>query len=291
MMADGNGSRKRGRDTEEEQLSGLLILLDRIDPLWRRRPIGRLHGRINTARLRNMLRVAIVQPLVAVVRQMQHNETQTMYLLGRDVRFREVRHEGTGLSYYACVYKRDDQADEVTAYIMVPKAPTQLSLEILHTGMRSIMVRRLASGIHVPQDRVTDVPLHGSDQELARLLDIDAETTVLQAFIPTLRCMIHAGVTYGCIATLEAFVFVKIQWDTDPVTFLYHVDEPKEQVTGHPLGILRSTAIGQTLGFTVIALDGTTRERPCRPRDRERAFQCVEQWQEWADDVENRLRL
>ncbi|XP_044714482.1 uncharacterized protein HRG_11975 [Hirsutella rhossiliensis] len=65
--------------------------------------------------------------------------------------------------------------------------------------------------------------------------------------------MIEGGLEYGLLTTGEATVFLKVDW-AEPETLYYHLAEPGPEVLAHPEHMQSSSAVGQYLAFSLMAL-------------------------------------
>lgn len=97
--------------------------------------------------------------------------------------------------------------------------------------------------------------------------------------------MIQAGLTYGCVTTGEAFVFLKIDW-THPITLFYHLAEPMPEANEHRDNLVCCTAVSQVLAFTVLALDAQARQE----HGQDDRLSAIESLNTWAVDWETILR-
>lgn len=144
-------------------------------------------------------------------------------------------------------YERHGEGAKAPALLMDKEQPFNLRIEHLRRGLRPMNVREEVI------DRV--VPPAGSNERR----QYDAELTVVRALTRTFHRMFQAGLTYGCLTTAEAFVFLKIDYTSTPLTLLYHLAEPTRDVAGNG-GDLAYSAVCQTLDFTIMALDAASRE-------------------------------
>jgi hypothetical protein len=92
--------------------------------------------------------------------------------------------------------------------------------------------------------------------------------------------MIEEGLEYGLVATGEATVFLKLDWD-EPGTLYYHLAEFGPEVSAHPSDAPTCTAVGQHLAFTLMLLGQQGRRSP---EERRKATMGLKTWK--ADFVE-----
>ncbi|KAF2647268.1 hypothetical protein K491DRAFT_763783 [Lophiostoma macrostomum CBS 122681] len=79
------------------------------------------------------------------------------------------------------------------------------------------------------------------------------------------RDIIHGRVQYGCVATPEVFVLLKVP-ESDPGSVYYYIADPMTATDSSPEGIVDSledhiheTSVGQMLGLTLLALRSSPR--------------------------------
>lgn len=251
---------------EKNQENGIVTLLDKIDPLWRSSPAGRIMPVDDHVRLRVVLVDTILGPVTAIMSVAQSVEIATEYRIGTGLSF-TVANTGSALPYYACVYRRDRQRPSIPAYIVVPMTPSNLSPSVLHAGLRAVMHRYRDSRDceHWPEGPC----------------DLRAEALVSRVLIRTFRRMVHLGVIHGCITTLEAFVFLKIKFDaTRGAMFDFDLTEARDVTNAPPFDTLCCSAVGQVLGFTMVALDWTSRNGPLDYDDRQDALRSINDWED-----------
>ncbi|KAL2258771.1 hypothetical protein VTK26DRAFT_7794 [Humicola hyalothermophila] len=166
-----------------------------------------------------------------------------------------------------CAYKRDDGdlTRRTMAYIIEHKAPHKLTLPHLRLGLRPM---------NIYEDVVNRATRPVSDEEA--VFQYHADRLVAAAVTQTFDYMIQAGLTYGCLTTGEAFVFLKIDW-THPTTLFYHLAEPVPEVDEHRDNFLCCTAVSQVLAFTVLALDSQARQEHGQD-DRRRVIEGLKTW-------------
>ncbi|XP_044717270.1 metalloprotease-like protein [Hirsutella rhossiliensis] len=80
-----------------------------------------------------------------------------------------------------------------------------------------------------------------------------AERLTASALTQTYHYMIEGGLEYGLLTTGEATVFLKVDW-AEPETLYYHLAEPGPEVLAHPEHMQSSSAVGQYLAFSLMAL-------------------------------------
>ncbi|GAB0139112.1 hypothetical protein EsDP_00007327 [Epichloe bromicola] len=174
-----------------------------------------------------------------------------------------------------CAYRHDDDspAGRTMAYVIEHKPPHKLTLPHLRLGLRSMNI----------YEDVVNRATKPADEDEAASFQYHADRLVAAAVTQTFDYMIQAGLTYGCLITGEAIVFLKVSWTTS-ITLYYHLAEPGPEVMEHRDNFLCCTAVSQVLAFTILALDSQAR-RGQGDRQRE-----MENLQTWAEDWESILQ-
>ncbi|KAG4268364.1 hypothetical protein FPRO04_12470 [Fusarium proliferatum] len=113
-----------------------------------------------------------------------------------------------------------------------------------------------------------------------------AERLTASAITQTYHYMIESGLEYGNLTIGEATVFLKIDWN-EPETLLYHLAEPKYEVSAHPDNFHICTAVGQYLAFTLMALGSPGEQHEHGQEERRRVMNNLKTW---AEDFETTLR-
>ncbi|EAW11094.1 uncharacterized protein ACLA_067310 [Aspergillus clavatus NRRL 1] len=144
-----------------------------------------------------------------------------------------------------CVYNRGLD-EKIPSFLIEYKAPHKLSLAHIKAGLQDMEL-----------DRIVRYQKDESPEDICRRV-VAAVVTQLSNY------MYDSGNEYGCIATGEAFIFLRVPHDI-PSTVLYYLSVPKEDVgntTGWPRGDnwLHLTAVGQLLAFTLRALRTSPRD-------------------------------
>ncbi|RMI95609.1 hypothetical protein CDV36_016391, partial [Fusarium kuroshium] len=178
-----------------------------------------------------------------------------------------------------CVYRSDDDTvseKRTMIYVSEYKAPHKLTAPHLRAGLRRMNIyREVVNRKKIP----TSVDPGGRFQ-------YHAERLTASALTQTYHYMIEGGVEYGLMTTGEATVFLKVDW-ARPETLYYHLAEPGPEVTAHAEHVQSSSAVGQYLAFSLIAL-GSPGERGEHGQDeRDRATANLKRW---AEDFETTLR-
>ncbi|ROT38489.1 hypothetical protein SODALDRAFT_333083 [Sodiomyces alkalinus F11] len=179
-----------------------------------------------------------------------------------------------------CVYRSDDDdtalEKRIMIYVSEYKAPHKLTAPHLRAGLRQMDIyKEVVNRKTIP----TSVDPEGRFQ-------YHAERLTASALAQTYHYMIEGGLEYGLMTTGEATVFLKIDWDT-PETLYYHLAEPGPEVTAHVEYMQSSSAVGQYLAFTLMALVNRG-ERGAPGQDiRDRAMVDLKRWTE---DFETTLR-
>ncbi|KAI1195248.1 hypothetical protein F5X97DRAFT_308829 [Nemania serpens] len=174
-------------------------------------------------------------------------------------------------------YRSDGEPTRRTLiYISDYKAPQKLTAQHLRRGLRSMNVFKEVV------NRET-APTSADPEERFQYY---AERLTVAALTQTYHYMILDGLEYGMLATGEAFVFLKIDWE-EPDTLYYHLAEPKSEAAAHPHDIPSCAAVGQYLAFSLAALGSPGQRRGHGQDERERAKTNLGTWNE---DFESMLR-
>ncbi|KAI9670763.1 MAG: hypothetical protein M1817_003873 [Caeruleum heppii] len=150
-----------------------------------------------------------------------------------------------------CVYQ-DTNGERQLRFVIEYKAPLKLSLEYLSRGLRPMTLEdEVINRITIPTD---------ADAYLQYQADRVTAIAITQIF----SYMIENGLEYGYITTGEAFVFLRVAED-DPTTVYYHLVDPSDAriQCGAEIQISR-TAVGQALGFCLMALRSKPRPQQWR---------------------------
>uniref|UniRef100_A0A093VE36 Putative AAA family ATPase y4kL n=1 Tax=Talaromyces marneffei PM1 TaxID=1077442 RepID=A0A093VE36_TALMA len=144
-----------------------------------------------------------------------------------------------------CVYNRGPD-EKVPSFLIEYKAPHKLSLAHIKAGLQDMEL-----------DRIVRYQKDESPEDICRRV-VAAVVTQLSNY------MYDSGNEYGCIATGEAFIFLRVPHHK-PSTVLYYLSVPKEDVgntTNWPRddNRLHLTAVGQLLAFTLRALRTSPRD-------------------------------
>jgi len=174
-----------------------------------------------------------------------------------------------------CAYRQDDgdSTGRTMAYVIEHKPPHKLTLPHLRLGIRPMNIYE-----DVVNRATRPVP-----EDEAAVFQYHADRLAAAAVTQTFDYMVQGGLTYGCLTTGEAIVFLKIDW-TDPITLYYHLAEPGPEVDEHRDNFLCCTAVSQMLAFTILALDSRAYQGQ---DDRQRAMKSLKKW---AEDWESILR-
>ncbi|KAI9670773.1 MAG: hypothetical protein M1817_003884 [Caeruleum heppii] len=151
-----------------------------------------------------------------------------------------------------CVYKNLEGSREVR-FIIEYKAPHKLSRDFLQRGLRSMELA----------DEVINRSTISTDSEAK--LSYNADRMTAAAVTQTFAYMMENGLEYSYITTGEAFVFLRVKQD-DPTTVYYHLVEPSSPSVETDIGgvDISRTAIGHTLGFSLMALQSQPRSQRWR---------------------------
>lgn len=178
-----------------------------------------------------------------------------------------------------CVYRSGDgEALETRTmvYICEYKAPHKLTPPHLRAGLRRLDIyKEVVNRKTIPTSADPD----GRFQ-------YHAEKLTASALTQTYHYMIEGGLDYGLMTTGEATVFLKIDW-AQPGVLYYHLAEPTSEVSAHPEHMQSSSAVGQHLAFSLMAI-GRPGERQGHGQDeRDRAKLALHTW---AEDFETTVR-
>ncbi|PHH81512.1 hypothetical protein CDD83_3558 [Cordyceps sp. RAO-2017] len=178
-----------------------------------------------------------------------------------------------------CIYRSgDDPSSEKRTMIYVSeyKAPHKLTAPHLRAGLRPMDIYKEVV------NRKTIPPSSDPDG----LFQYHAERLTASALTQTYHYMIEGGLEYGLLTTGEATIFLKVDW-AEPETLFYHLAEPGPEVLAHPEHLQSSSAVGQYLAFSLVAL-GKPGERVEHGQDeRDRA---AENLNRWAEEFETTLQ-
>ncbi|UNI15341.1 hypothetical protein JDV02_001881 [Purpureocillium takamizusanense] len=178
-----------------------------------------------------------------------------------------------------CIYRSGNESSpEQRAMIFVSeyKAPHKLTAPHLRAGLRPMNIyKEVVNRKTVP-----------TSVDPAGRFAYHAERLTASALTQTYHYMVQGGLKYGLLTTGEATVFLKVDW-TKPETLHYHLAEPGPEVLAHPEHVQSSSAVGQYLAFSLMAL-GRPGERVEHGQDeRDRAMGNLRRW---AEDFETTLR-
>ncbi|KAG5756711.1 hypothetical protein H9Q70_000689 [Fusarium xylarioides] len=177
-----------------------------------------------------------------------------------------------------CVTRSSNEASALSTmvYISEYKSPCKLTAQHLRIGLRKM-------DIHKEVVNRKTIPTSMDPDGLFRY---HAERLTASAITQTYHYMIESGLEYGNLTIGEATVFLKIDWN-EPETLLYHLAEPKYEVSAHPDSFHICTAVGQYLAFTLIALGSPGEQHEHGQEERQRAMNNLKTW---AEDFETTLR-
>ncbi|KAJ6438070.1 putative HTH-type transcriptional regulator YdfL [Purpureocillium lavendulum] len=178
-----------------------------------------------------------------------------------------------------CIYRSgSDATPEQRAMIFVSeyKAPHKLTAPYLRAGLRPMSIyKEVVNRKTIP----TSVDADGRFQ-------YHAERLTASALTQTYHYMIEGGLEYGLLTTGEATVFLNVDW-AKPETLYYHLAEPGPEVLAHPEHVQSSSAVGQYLAFSLMALGGPGQRVQHGQDERDRAMGGLCRW---AEDFETTLR-
>ena len=176
-----------------------------------------------------------------------------------------------------CIY-RSGTSPEQRAMIFVSeyKAPHKLTAPHLRAGLRPMNIYKEVV------NRKTIPTSMDADGRFAYY----AERLTASALTQTYHYMVEGGLEYGLLTTGEATVFLKVDW-AKPETLYYHLAEPGPEVLAHPEHVQSSSAVGQYLAFSLLALGRPGQRVEHGQDERERAMGNLRRW---AEDFETTLR-
>ncbi|KAF4975643.1 hypothetical protein FZEAL_7598 [Fusarium zealandicum] len=167
-------------------------------------------------------------------------------------------------------------AERTMVYISEYKSPCKLTVQHLRVGLRPMDIyKEVVNRKTIPTSVDPDA-----------LFRYHAERLTASAITQTYHYMIESGLEYGNLTIGEATVFLKIDWN-EPETLLYHLAEPKYEVSAHPSSFHTCTAVGQYLAFTLMALGSPGEQHEHGHEERQRAMGKLKTW---AQDFETTLR-
>ncbi|CZR37681.1 uncharacterized protein FPRO_07128 [Fusarium proliferatum ET1] len=177
-----------------------------------------------------------------------------------------------------CVTRSNNEpfAPSTMVYISEYKSPCKLTVQHLRIGLRPMDIyKEVVNRKTIPTSVDPDA-----------LFRYHAERLTASAITQTYHYMIESGLEYGNLTIGEAIVFLKIDW-SEPETLLYHLAEPKHEVSAHPDSFHICTAVGQYLAFTLMALGSPGEQHEHGQEERRRVMNNLKTW---AEDFETTLR-
>ncbi|KAF5018018.1 hypothetical protein F66182_10021, partial [Fusarium sp. NRRL 66182] len=177
-----------------------------------------------------------------------------------------------------CVTRSNNEpsAPRTIAYISEYKSPCKLTVQHLRIGLRPMDIyKEVVNRKTIPTSVDPDARFR-----------YHAERLTASAITQTYHYMIESGLEYGNLTIGEATVFLKIDWN-EPETLLYHLAEPKYEVSAHPDSFYICTAVGQYLAFTLMALGLPGEQHEHGQEERQSAMNNLKTW---AEDFETTLR-
>ncbi|EWZ48997.1 hypothetical protein FOZG_04461 [Fusarium oxysporum Fo47] len=177
-----------------------------------------------------------------------------------------------------CVTRSNNEpfAPSTMIYISEYKSPCKLTVQHLRIGLRPMDIyKEVVNRKTIPTSVYPDA-----------LFRYHAERLTASAITQTYHYMIESGLEYGNLTIGEATVFLKIDWN-EPETLLYHLAEPKYEVSAHPDSFHICTAVGQYLAFTLMALGSPGEQHEHGQDERRRVMNNLKTW---AEDFETTLR-
>ncbi|KAI3579760.1 hypothetical protein IWW34DRAFT_421099 [Fusarium oxysporum f. sp. albedinis] len=177
-----------------------------------------------------------------------------------------------------CVTRSNNEpfAPSTMVYISEYKSPCKLTVQHLRIGLRPMDIyKEVVNRKTIPTSVDPDA-----------LFRYHAERLTASAITQTYHYMIESGLEYGNLTIGEATVFLKIDWN-EPETLLYHLAEPKYEVSAHPDSFHICTAVGQYLAFTLMALGSPGEQHEHGQDERRRVMNNLKTW---AEDFETTLR-
>ncbi|KAI9896019.1 hypothetical protein N3K66_009088 [Trichothecium roseum] len=159
-------------------------------------------------------------------------------------------------------------------YVAEYKAPHKLTVQHLRAGLRPM-------NIYEEVVNRKTIPANGSESRF----QYHAERLTASALTQTYHYMIEGGLDYELLTTGEATVFLMVDW-AEPNVLYYHLAEPRPEVEAHPEHVQPSSAVGQLLAFSLLAL-GRIGERV--EHGQEERHQVAGNLKTWAEDFEATL--
>ncbi|RCI17317.1 hypothetical protein L249_3238 [Ophiocordyceps polyrhachis-furcata BCC 54312] len=173
-----------------------------------------------------------------------------------------------------CIYRTGNEGAELRTmvYVCEYKAPHKLTAPHLRAGLREMDIyKEVVNRATIPKSIDPD-----------GCFRYHAERLTASALTQTYHYMIEAGLGYGLLTTGEAIVFLHVNW-TEPGTLYYHLAEPAFEVAAHKEHVQSSSAVGQLLAFTLMAL-GQPGEQMIRRQDQRDAAKA--KLNSWMEDFE-----
>ena len=156
---------------------------------------------------------------------------------------------------YGIAYSKTQTGEKGKLIFLLEYKPAhKMTLQILREGVKNM---RLDDIINDPR-RFTD-PKRGFTQL--------AEEFVAKVATQIYDYMLKSGIEYGCIATGEALVFVRIDYGSLARNMYYHLAEPKfEHDDADSMGLpaVSLTAVAQLFSFTLMAFGATSHNQEAR---------------------------
>lgn len=206
--------------------------------------------------------VALEQPVESIINQLCKYETaQEQFRLGDGIAFkdnsnslRENKEQAenpatptkpSGRADRYCVYKQENSALQLL-FVVEYKPPHKYLIGNIKAGFRPMNIIEVLSRVSVPSD---------PDEKLQH----NADALVAAMASQTFHYMIEGGLEFSYITTGEAFIFLHIK-ESDPETLHYHVSVPGEEFDRDDIAAsLKQTAVGQVLGFSLMAFKSKKR--------------------------------
>ncbi|KAL2045353.1 hypothetical protein ABVK25_012193 [Lepraria finkii] len=177
-----------------------------------------------------------------------------------------------------CIYKNVGGKRELL-FIVEYKPPHKLStgdiLRFRPMDVKKDALDRTRIPPPIPPD-MTEKELEQSGEAFEERLQYNADMLAVAVATQTFHYMIENGLEYSYIATGEAFVFLRIDWEEEksPTTLFYHVAVPSDDVAADNAGKgvfdSQRTAIGQVLGLCLLASESKRRTHAERKHAKKR---------------------
>jgi hypothetical protein len=160
------------------------------------------------------------------------------------------------LRYQFCAYILRRSTKRTPVYVVHLEDFHRLTLDQLGRGLRPM---------NIYEDVVNQT---SSPTDPDGEAQYDAELRVAGAVTETFEYMIRLGLTFGLLTTGEAFVFLKLDWES--LTLFYHLLNPGKEVEEDGKDVIYWSAVSQVAAFTLQALGTPVKGQDARDHARRR---------------------